>query len=227
MTQTDHTDSIQPPPPPPPPPPASSPRTNTPLLTTEPEAPQDMPARPGLRLTPRWRFWLAVSAAAFIGVGIGAAGAQPETKVETRTREVEAQLTDAEEDSLRQEGADEAQAELDGQREALLEQGRQEGRQALTDEQAAAAAQAAAEQAAAEVRVGPGTLVVGTDIQPGLYRTEAGTDIMDSVYWARLSSLSGDFDSIIANDNVTGVATVEIKASDVAFETDGVWTKVG
>jgi hypothetical protein len=77
------------------------------------------------------------------------------------------------------EGAHEAQAQLYAQREALVEQ----GRQAQTDE-----------QAAAEVRVGPGTLMVGTDIQPGLYRTEAGTDIMDSVYWARLSSLSGDFD---------------------------------
>jgi hypothetical protein len=53
--------------------------------------------------------------------------------------------------------------------------------------------------------VGPGTLAVGVDLQPGTYRAEAGTGVVHMCYWARLSNLAG------------GVATVEIKASDVAF----------
>ena len=58
-----------------------------------------------------------------------------------------------------------------------------------------------------------GTQVVGTDMEPGLY---VATDV-DSCYWERLSGLSGEFGDILANDNVTGQAIVEVAASDVAF----------
>jgi len=186
---------------------------------------------PPARRPPRkWRpvHWLAIAGAAVVGIGLGASSnPEPKTVTETRTVEVEADLSAADEQALRDEGAADAAADLQAEREAILAQGRQEGRDALAGEQAAAAQAQAAEQAAAEVKVGPGILVVGTDIQPGLYRTEAGADIMSSVYWARLSGLGGDFEHIIANGNAQGTTTVEIKPSDVAFETDGVWTKVG
>ena len=226
MTATDHDPTQLPPPPPPPPPPApETPRISTPLLTTATTTPA-----PKVRRRFPWKVTAIATGTFLVGTALGAtAQLEPEvlTETVTRTETVEAELSAAEEQALRDEGAADAAADLDSQREALLEQGRQEGRNALAAEQSAAAAQAQADAEAAEVRVGPGTLVVGTDIEPGLYRIEAGTDILDSVYWARLSSLSGDFGSIIANDNVTGVATVEVKASDVAFETDGVWSKVG
>ncbi|MBK6770309.1 MAG: hypothetical protein IPG72_15130 [Ardenticatenales bacterium] len=68
-----------------------------------------------------------------------------------------------------------------------------------------------------------GTLLVGTDIQPGIYRTsnESG-----SCYFVRLSGVSGEFDDIIANDNPDGPTIVEILESDEAFKSErcGRWT---
>jgi tetratricopeptide (TPR) repeat protein len=64
----------------------------------------------------------------------------------------------------------------------------------------------------------PGTYIVGKDIQPGTYKGQAGSDIMNSCYWARLSNVSGD-DDIIANDNATGQFYVQIKSSDFALQT--------
>ena len=170
------------------------------------------------------------------GLGIGAVAGSPEpktlveTETVTRTVEVEAELTPAEEETLRQEGRDAASADLAAERETILQQGRQEGWDAgvaeAMNQQAAAAS--AAEQAARSAAVGPGILAVGSDIQPGTYRAETpGTGVLDSCYWARLSDLSGDFEAIIANNNFTGVATVEIRSGDVAFETTCAWTPVG
>ncbi len=63
---------------------------------------------------------------------------------------------------------------------------------------------------------GDGTYRVGTDIQPGLYRSD-GTN---GCYWERVSDLTGDFESILANDNPRGQAYVEILPTDIAFSTD-------
>lgn len=65
----------------------------------------------------------------------------------------------------------------------------------------------------------PGTYLVGKDIQPGLYSGQAGADILESCYWARLNSLSGELGAIIANDNAMGPYYVEVAASDFALET--------
>lgn len=65
----------------------------------------------------------------------------------------------------------------------------------------------------------PGMYLVGRDIQPGTYRGEAGTDIMDSCYWARLSNVAGELDGILANDNATGQFYVQVAASDFALST--------
>jgi hypothetical protein len=63
---------------------------------------------------------------------------------------------------------------------------------------------------------GEGTYVVGTDIQPGLYKTAGGSGIC---YWARLSSLNTS--DIIDNSNSVGLQTVQVMASDRAFEVSG------
>ncbi|MGY1697724.1 hypothetical protein ACI780_22740 [Geodermatophilus sp. SYSU D00814] len=63
---------------------------------------------------------------------------------------------------------------------------------------------------------GDGTYLVGTDVQPGRYRTD-GTS---TCYWERLSDLTGEFEAILANDNVSGQTYVEILPTDVAFSTD-------
>jgi len=66
----------------------------------------------------------------------------------------------------------------------------------------------------------PGTHLIGTDIQPGIYEGNAGADVSTSCYWERLKDLSGSNDAILANDNSVGQFYVEIKTSDYAFTTD-------
>jgi len=63
----------------------------------------------------------------------------------------------------------------------------------------------------------PGTYLIGRDIEAATYRGQAGTDIVESCYWARLSNVSGD-DNILANDNATGQFFVEVLASDFALQ---------
>ncbi|MEV1175293.1 hypothetical protein [Nonomuraea sp. NPDC049784] len=68
------------------------------------------------------------------------------------------------------------------------------------------------------------TLVVGTDIQPGTYRTTGPTGGFSMCYWARLRSATGE---IIATGMPKGPASVTIDATDKAFLTGGCaeWTK--
>lgn len=70
---------------------------------------------------------------------------------------------------------------------------------------------------------GDGTYLVGTDIQPGRWKTNGG----DFCYWARLKDDSGDFDAIITNHAGAGQATVTIARTDGAFTTTGcgTWTR--
>ena len=77
-------------------------------------------------------------------------------------------------------------------------------------------------------KLGPGTLIVGKDIQPGTYKATA-TDVFG--YWERMKDTLGGADSILANDNVNSgeQAVVTISPSDAAFKSTGFseWTKVG
>lgn len=68
--------------------------------------------------------------------------------------------------------------------------------------------------------VNPGTYIVNTDIQPGIYKGSAGSGLFSSCYWERLKDLTGTFDSILANENATGQFYVEVKNSDYALKTD-------
>lgn len=65
----------------------------------------------------------------------------------------------------------------------------------------------------------PGTYLINVDIQPGIYKGVAGTDLFSSCYWARLKDLSGNLDALLANDNSIGQFYIEVQASDFAFET--------
>ncbi|AJE41063.1 hypothetical protein [Streptomyces nodosus] len=64
---------------------------------------------------------------------------------------------------------------------------------------------------------GDGSYVVGKDIQPGTYKTTGNSD---GCYWERAKDASGEFESILANDNVTGTSYVTVKASDKLFKTN-------
>ncbi|MDZ7761263.1 MAG: hypothetical protein U5L00_13550 [Desulfovermiculus sp.] len=69
----------------------------------------------------------------------------------------------------------------------------------------------------AAMSFGPGTHLVGTDIEAGIYRAE------DKItYFARLSGLTGELSDIIANSaSPPPPVLVEIKPTDVAFESKG------
>ncbi|MGW5433343.1 hypothetical protein ACWET9_40165 [Streptomyces sp. NPDC004059] len=74
---------------------------------------------------------------------------------------------------------------------------------------------------------GDGEYLVGTDMKPGTYRT-AGPDNSPLCYWERAKDSTGDFDSIIANNNLQGSGRVTVHKGEV-FKTTGCqkWAKVG
>ncbi|MEV6032860.1 hypothetical protein AB0L65_17010 [Nonomuraea sp. NPDC052116] len=109
----------------------------------------------------------------------------------------------------------------------------------VTETAQAASAPAATETITAEPVVNPeeeggpqttfpgdGQYLVGEDIKPGTYKT-AGAD-SSNCYWARLKNASGEFDAIIANDNIKGQTRVTLKKGEF-FETNGCqdWKRVG
>lgn len=71
---------------------------------------------------------------------------------------------------------------------------------------------------------GDGTYVVGTDIQPGTYRTRVASS---NCYYARLRGFGGTIDDIIANNNTEAPTVITISSSDKGFESSscGTWTK--
>lgn len=73
----------------------------------------------------------------------------------------------------------------------------------------------------------PGTYIIGIDIQPGTYKGQAGTEILDSCYWARLKNVSGGMNSIIANDNATGQYYIQVQSGDFALSTKCELERVG
>ncbi|MFE6285918.1 hypothetical protein [Streptomyces sp. NPDC057877] len=73
---------------------------------------------------------------------------------------------------------------------------------------------------------GSGDFQVGSDVQPGTYRTTGNTDGL--CYWERAKDASGELDSLLANDNVSGTAYVTVKATDKLFKSSdcGDWEAV-
>jgi hypothetical protein len=71
---------------------------------------------------------------------------------------------------------------------------------------------------------GPGTHLVGSQIQPGRYSAAPG----DFCYWKRLSAFGGTLDDIIAND-LAGSTIVQIGPTDAGFFSSrcGTWTRIG
>jgi hypothetical protein len=74
---------------------------------------------------------------------------------------------------------------------------------------------------------GDGTWVVGSDIQPGVYKTQGPGAGGLPCYWARLSSLNTQ--DIIDNGLPNGPTTIEVHSGDKALELSGgcTWHKVG
>lgn len=92
----------------------------------------------------------------------------------------------------------------------------------------AAAQQAPAKPAGPLTQFGDGTYEVGVDVTPGRYKTpgSGGEGIWESCYWERAENDTGDFGSIISNENLQGPGTVTLKKGEF-FKTNGgcKWTK--
>jgi len=69
-----------------------------------------------------------------------------------------------------------------------------------------------------------GAYFVGTDIEPGTYRSSGSS----GCYYARLSGFNGGLENIIANENTNTPAVVTIAPTDVGFESHrcGTWTRI-
>jgi hypothetical protein len=155
---------------------------------------------------PRKRRWLLptlVGVGAFIlGIGAGAAGGETDPTSDTGAEPAPTVTVPGVVPQDQLDALDARSAELDA-READIA-----AREAALAEQEAAVE--------AGTVLGDGVFLVGSDIQPGEYRTSPESGLC---YWARLSGTSGDFDEIIANGNPTGPTVVTIEDSDYAFET--------
>jgi hypothetical protein len=63
---------------------------------------------------------------------------------------------------------------------------------------------------------------------PGRYKTpgSGGSGILDSCYWERAKNDSGEFSSIISNDNLNGPGSITVKSGEFVKSNGGcVWTK--
>lgn len=69
-----------------------------------------------------------------------------------------------------------------------------------------------------------GVKVIGSDVEPGVYRTR---EAAPGCYWARLSGFSGQLGHIIANGNESGPVVISIGTSDKGFDSRncGLWTR--
>jgi hypothetical protein len=67
-----------------------------------------------------------------------------------------------------------------------------------------------------------GIYIVGTDIQPGTYKSSGET----GCYWERMANFTGGIDTILANDNTDSTAIVTISATDAGFKSSncGTWS---
>ncbi|MEU5701959.1 hypothetical protein [Streptomyces aurantiacus] len=108
-------------------------------------------------------------------------------------------------------------------KDSAVSAGRESGKKADTDSAASTKKDAKAGKGdEAEKKAafqGDGDFEVGSDVQPGTYRTTGNTD--DLCYWERAKDASGEMDSILANDNVSGTSYVTILKSDNLFKSSG------
>lgn len=76
---------------------------------------------------------------------------------------------------------------------------------------------------------GDGIFGVGTELQPGTYRTAGPSPAaFDNCYWERSRDTSGEQRAVIAEGLVSGPVTVTIKRTDKAFKSSGceTWMRV-
>lgn len=167
--------------------------------------------------------------AALIGGVIGYAGASGETdEANERADKLERQLDDANSqisDFEAERGDLLAEVEQEKERFRRKKEA-QDARADALDARAKSVDRREDQVASAEATIkrntfSDGIWKVGTDFDPGTYRSTGG-----DCYWAKLSDASGNFDSIIANNNGSN-QTVTIDSPYFESSGCGKWQKIG
>ena len=72
-----------------------------------------------------------------------------------------------------------------------------------------------------------GTYVVGTDIQPGIYKTAGpgSSGVLNSCYWAVLNSLNTQ--DIADNGNISGPTTIQVDGKALELSGGCTWARIG
>jgi ABC-type Fe3+-hydroxamate transport system substrate-binding protein len=75
--------------------------------------------------------------------------------------------------------------------------------------------------------LGDGTYVVGTDIQPGIYKTAGpgSSGVPSQCYWAVLNSLNTT--DIADNGNIDGPTTIQVNGKALELNGGCTWAKIG
>lgn len=190
--------------------------------------PETAPAAPVAATAERsgWRGllrWSGVVVAAVVvlvaGIAIGAGGQQPAPAAPTPAGPGAADLA-------RIAGLEQQLADAQGANRDL--QARVDSLTAAPPVPAAPAPPPAPVETGPASSVSDGTYQVGVDVVAGRYKTDGpgSTSIMDSCYLQRSKDDSGEFGSIIANDNVTGPSSVTVKKGEfVTFRGGCTWTR--
>lgn len=177
------------------------------------------------------RTWAAVVVAAVLALLVGvAAGAASQSSDPKKSSEYAALLAKYGSNRAqlsvadgKLEGLPEAQASLAAAQSKLAgDQAALESQQTTVKVREDAVAKEEGRIAANTVSGDGGTLLVGSDVNPGTYRSTGNTDC----YWMLSSDTNGD--NILSNNNVTGQAIVTMKAGEYfTSERCGDWIKVG
>lgn len=171
-----------------------------PMPSVPPSAPK-VPTRRRVRIT----YGAIAVVALFVGVGIGASGGSGTADGSTSAAEAQPRPT-----------------------ATVTETARAEAEPAPTvTETVTAQPKKTEEPGPASSFAGEGEYVVGEDIKPGTYKT-AGPEGEFGCYWERAKDASGEFDSIIANNNLEGPGRVTLKKGEY-FKTNRCqeWKRVG
>ncbi|MGW5846677.1 hypothetical protein ACWFQ8_01720 [Streptomyces sp. NPDC055254] len=97
----------------------------------------------------------------------------------------------------------------------------------VVTETTTAAPEPSEEEGPASRFAGSGEYLVGEDIKPGTYKTDGPAGSF-SCYWERAKDSSGEFDSIITNNNLDGPGRVTLRKGEI-FKTSRCqeWQSVG
>lgn len=185
-------------------------------MSNEPSWSQSHTVPPAPAAAPRkwWRrksFWTHI-AAGFAGLVLGIASAS-----DSETSDAEAAPTPTETVTEAPQAPEDSEDSEDSKKGEKSEEEPEKEPEEKTEEEP----EKEPEPEGPAEEIGPGTYLVGEDMAVGEWKTE-GSD--RSCYWSRNSNSSGEFDSIIANDNLTGPGRVTLNDGEYFQTTTCTWT---